>query len=92
LKDVPPVVLYFPWKSLKGKITMTGRQIAWTACSTNVEERNACRLLVGKPEVKIPLARPRRRWVDNIKRDLRVMMVLYGGLIWLRIGTSAGLV
>jgi hypothetical protein len=30
-------------------------------------KRNAYRILVGKPEGKIPLGRPRRRWVDNIK-------------------------
>jgi hypothetical protein len=35
------------------------------------EKRNACRILVGKPEGKRPLGRPRRRWVDNIKIDLR---------------------
>jgi hypothetical protein len=34
------------------------------------EKRNAYRLLVGKPEGKIPLGRPRRRWVDNIRTDL----------------------
>jgi hypothetical protein len=34
------------------------------------EKRNAYRLLVGKPEGKRPLGRPRRRWVVNIKRDL----------------------
>jgi hypothetical protein len=34
------------------------------------EKRNAFRLLVGKPEGKIPLGRPRRRWVDNIRMDL----------------------
>jgi hypothetical protein len=39
-------------------------------CSTNGEKRNAYRLLVGKPEGKRPLGRPRRRWVDNINRDL----------------------
>jgi hypothetical protein len=33
------------------------------------EKRNAYRLLVGKPEVKRPLGRPRRRWVDNIRMD-----------------------
>jgi hypothetical protein len=33
------------------------------------EKRNACRILVGKPERKRPLRRPRRRWVDNIKMD-----------------------
>jgi hypothetical protein len=35
------------------------------------EKRNAYRILVGKPEGKKPLGRPRRRWVDNIKMDLR---------------------
>jgi hypothetical protein len=35
------------------------------------EKRNAYRILVGKPEVKRPLGRPRRRWVDNITMDLR---------------------
>jgi hypothetical protein len=34
------------------------------------EKRNVYRLLVGKPEVKRPLGRPRRRWIDNIKMDL----------------------
>jgi hypothetical protein len=41
------------------------------ACSTNGEKRNAYRILVGKPEGKRPLGRPRRRWLDNIKMDLR---------------------
>jgi hypothetical protein len=35
------------------------------------ERRNAYRILVGKPEGKRPLGRQRRRWVDNIKMDLR---------------------
>jgi hypothetical protein len=35
------------------------------------EKRNACRILVGKPERKRPLGRPRRMWVENIKIDLR---------------------
>jgi hypothetical protein len=35
------------------------------------ETRNAYRILVGKPEGKRPLGRPRRRWVENIKMDLR---------------------
>jgi hypothetical protein len=34
------------------------------------ERRNAYRILVGKPEGKRPLRRPRCRWVDNIKMDL----------------------
>jgi hypothetical protein len=40
-------------------------------CSTNGVTRNAHRILVGKPEGKRPLGRPRRRWVNNIKIDLR---------------------
>jgi len=35
------------------------------------EERGAYRALVGKPEGKKPLGRPRRRWVDNIRMDLQ---------------------
>jgi hypothetical protein len=40
-------------------------------CCTKGEKRNACRLLVGKPEGKRPLGRPRCRWLDNaIRMDL----------------------
>jgi hypothetical protein len=41
------------------------------ACSKNEEKWNAYRILVGKPEGKRSLGRPRRRWVDNIKIDLK---------------------
>jgi hypothetical protein len=41
------------------------------ACSKNGEKRNACKILVGKPEEKRPLGRSTRRWVDNIKMDVR---------------------
>jgi hypothetical protein len=34
-------------------------------------KRNAYRILMGKPEGKTPLGRPRRRWEDNIRMDLR---------------------
>jgi hypothetical protein len=40
------------------------------ACSMNGDNRNAYRILMGKPEGKKPLGRPKRRWVDNIKMDL----------------------
>jgi hypothetical protein len=33
--------------------------------------RNECRILIGKPEGKRPLGRCRRRWEDNIRKDLR---------------------
>jgi hypothetical protein len=39
-------------------------------CGTNGGKRNVYRSLVGKPEEKRPLGRPRRRWIYNIKMDL----------------------
>jgi hypothetical protein len=42
------------------------------------EKRNAYRLLLGKPEGKRPLGRPRRRWVDNIKMNL--LELVWGGV------------
>jgi hypothetical protein len=61
------------------------------ACNTNGTKRNVYRILVGNPEGKRPLGRPRRRWVGNIKMDLRQHGMIWIGLIWLRIGTSGGL-
>jgi hypothetical protein len=43
-------------------------------------KRNAYRLLVGKPEGKRALGRPRRSWVDNIKIDL--LEIGWGGVDW----------
>jgi hypothetical protein len=48
------------------------RRMRWAGHVARMgEKRNAYRILVGKPEVKRPLGIPRRRWVDNIKMDLR---------------------
>jgi hypothetical protein len=41
------------------------------ACSTDAEERDVYRVLVGKSEGKRLLGRPRRRWEDNIRMDLQ---------------------
>jgi hypothetical protein len=40
------------------------------ACSTNGDKRNAYRIWVGNPEVKRALGRPKRRWVNNIRRKM----------------------
>jgi hypothetical protein len=45
------------------------------------EERNTCRLVVGNPEGKIALGRPKRRWVNNVKMDLGV--IEWGGVGWI---------
>jgi hypothetical protein len=41
------------------------------ACGTHGEEIKLYKILVGKPEGKTPLGRPRRRWEDGIRMDLR---------------------
>jgi hypothetical protein len=47
------------------------RRMKWAGNVARMVKRNAYRMLVGKPEGKEPLGRPRRRWEDNIKMDLR---------------------
>jgi hypothetical protein len=48
------------------------KRMRWTGHVARIdEEMGACRVLVGKPEGKRPLGRPRRRWVDNIRMDLQ---------------------
>jgi hypothetical protein len=47
------------------------RRMRWTGHVARMGKgRSACRVLVGRPEGKRPLGRPRRRWEDNIKLDL----------------------
>jgi hypothetical protein len=54
-------------------IRMTkSRRMRWAGHVARMgAKRNTYRILVGNPEGKRPLGRPRRRWVDNIKMDLR---------------------
>jgi hypothetical protein len=61
------------------------------ACSTYGEGRGVYRVLVGKPEGKRPLGRPRHRWEDNIRWIIKKWDVgVRTGLGWLRIGTGGG--
>jgi hypothetical protein len=57
------------------------------------EERKVYKVLVGKPEGKTPLGRPRRMWEDVIRTDLREIRWGKGwiGFDWLRIGTGGEL-
>jgi transcription termination factor 2 len=51
---------------------VTSRRMRWAGHVARMEEgRVVHRVLVGKPEKTRPLGRPRRRWEDNIKRDLQ---------------------
>jgi hypothetical protein len=48
------------------------RRMRWAGhVARTVTKMNAYSILVGKPEGKRPLGRPRRKWVDNIKMDLK---------------------
>jgi hypothetical protein len=52
-------------------IIMKLRRMRWAGQVARMgEKRKAYRLLVGKPEARRPLGRPRRRWLDNIRMDL----------------------
>jgi hypothetical protein len=72
-------------------MTIKSRRLRWAGHVARMgERRGEYRALVGKPEGRRPLGRPRRRWEDNIKIDLRE--VGWGGAwtgsICLRIGTG----
>jgi hypothetical protein len=56
------------------------------------EERKVYKVLVGNPEGKRSLGRPRHRWEDGVRMDLRVIgLGVWIGFDWLRTGTGGGL-
>jgi hypothetical protein len=60
------------------------RTMRWAGHVTRMRERRVVyRVLVGKPEGKRPLGRPRRRWEDNLKMDLQE--VECGGMDWIEL-------
>ena len=69
------------------------RMMSWAEHVARMgERRGVYRFLVGKLEGKRPLGRPRRRWQDNIKKDLQEVDVgVWTGSSWLRIGTGGGI-
>ena len=64
------------------------RRLRWAGHVARMkEDRNAFKILTGKPTGKRPLGRPRRRWEDDIRMDLKREVSMRGiGLIRLRIG------
>jgi hypothetical protein len=70
------------------------RRMRWAGHVARMgEERKVYKVLVGKPEEKRPLGRPRRRWEDDIRMDLREIGLggVWIGFDWLRTGTGGGL-
>jgi hypothetical protein len=60
------------------------RRMGWAGHVARMgEERKVYKVLVGKPEGKRPLGRPRRRWEDGIRMDLREIGL--GGVDWIRL-------
>jgi hypothetical protein len=56
------------------------------------DERNLYKVLVGKSEGRRPLGRPRRRWEDGVRMNLReINLGVWIGFDWLRTGTGGGL-
>ena len=66
------------WQHAADKIE--NNEMGW-ACGAYGRGEGVYRVLVGKPEVRRPLGRPRRRWVDNIRMDLREMG--FGYMDWI---------
>jgi hypothetical protein len=58
------------------------RRIRWTGYGARIgAKRNSYRILVGKPEGKKPLGRPRSKWMDSVKMDFRETG--WGGMDWI---------
>jgi len=68
------------------------RRMRWVRRVARMGQRRCLyRVLVGNPDGKRPLGRPRRCWEDNIKMDLQeTELGAWTGLIWLRIKTGGG--
>jgi hypothetical protein len=65
------------------------RRMRWAGHVARMgEKRKAYRLLVGKPEGRRPLGRPRRRWLDNIRTDL--VEVGWGDVDWIGLAQDRG--
>jgi hypothetical protein len=70
------------------------RRMRWAGHVARMgEERKVYKVLVGNPEGKRPLGRPRRRWEDGVRMDLKEIGLggVWIGFDWLRTGTGGGL-
>ena len=77
--------------SLPNTVRVIKTRMRWAGHVARMGEgRVVQRVLVGKPERRRSLGRPRHRWEDNIKMDLREVGGVETGWSWLRIGTDGG--
>jgi hypothetical protein len=81
------ITLENPWQGMH-YCNLVQNMMAGHAAQTG-EKRNAYKILVGKSEGEIPLARPRCRWVSTVKMDLRnTDGEVSTSMVWLSIGTN----
>ncbi|KAJ4447410.1 hypothetical protein ANN_09417 [Periplaneta americana] len=71
LNGLHQLLAYADDENMLGENPQTIRKNTGILLEASKRDRNAYKVLVGRPEEKIPLGRPRRRWKDNIKMDLR---------------------
>jgi hypothetical protein len=78
------VELHSPYSSPNIIRMVKSRRMRWAGHVARMEEGSGVyRVLVGRPEGKRPLGRPKRRWQDNIKMDLREIGI--DGANWIRL-------
>ena len=76
--------LLFPHCSLNTVQVIKSRRMRWAGHVASMgKRRGVYRVLVGKPEGKRPVGRPRRRWEDSSKMDLQE--VRRGGMDWIKL-------
>jgi hypothetical protein len=76
--------LYNLYSSPDISMQVKSRRLRWAGHVARMrEERKVYKVLVGKPEGKRPLGRPRRRWEDGLRMDLREIGL--GGVDWIRL-------
>jgi hypothetical protein len=79
--------LHSLYSSLKIITVIKSRRMRWAGHVARMGEgRGVYRVLVGRPEGKTPLGRPRRRWGDNIKMDLREIRI--DGANWIQLAQN----
>jgi hypothetical protein len=68
------------------------RRMRWAGHAVHMGQmKNAYKIMVGKSKGKRPLKRPRCRWEDNIKMNIKeIGLRAWIGFMWLRIGTGSG--
>jgi hypothetical protein len=83
--------LYVVYSSPNIIRVIKSRKLRWEGHVARMGARSACRIFVEKPDGMRPFGRPRPRWEDNIKVDLREGKMGQTETMWLSVRTCGGL-